>query len=114
MADGVVIDRRVNAQTDHDTLIRIETLLATLSEDVKRLSAGTNSTLLEHERRIRNIEDLIIRLQPDTKVAQYDATNAWVDNFKAKLAVYVAILAVVVGIITTAVAEYIKSFFVKL
>ena len=50
-------------QSDHDTLIEIRTLVGELKKEVQEMKNGTHAQLIEHERRIRLLEDLAIRMK---------------------------------------------------
>jgi hypothetical protein len=44
-------------KTDHDLLIELRILLIEMRRDMRDMKEGTTATLVEHEKRIRSLED---------------------------------------------------------
>jgi hypothetical protein len=94
--------------TDHDTLIEIRTLVSELKHDINRLRDGTHSQLIEHDKRIRAVEDLMVRIQPLELIAKSDRVYKEWDDFRSRLKVYVSLVIFIAGILGAALSQVIR------
>lgn len=60
---------------DHDTLIEVKTMVGNLSTDVKIMGDGINARLIDHEARIRKIEETIISTQPEKNIIRINGID---------------------------------------
>lgn len=96
--------------SDHDTLIEIRTLVSELKHDVNQLREGTHIQLIEHDKRIRALEDQSTRIQPDEKIKKYDkVADEWAD-FRTRLRVYIAISSFFAGLIATVLTTLLRVY----
>ena len=97
--------------TDHDLLVEHSVVLrdgfARLDLRMKELGDGTASKLLDHDIRIRKIEDLILSINPVERIKTGDAMMSWVNDFRSRWRVYVAISSIVISILVTILTTFI-------
>lgn len=94
--------------SDHDTLIEIRTLVSELKHDIKELQDGTHLRLLDHDKRIRTVEDLVIRTQPEQRIVRYDkVVHEWSD-FQTRLKVYIGLLIALGGIVGAVASQLLR------
>ena len=99
--------------SDHDTLIEIRTLVAELKHDINQLREETHAQLIEHDKRIRALEDQTTRIQPDEKIKKYDKiAEEWTD-FKTRLKVYIAFVTIFGGIVGAIITQIIREYIVR-
>ena len=99
--------------SDHDTLIEIRTLVAELKHDINQLREGTHIQLIEHDKRIRTLEDQNTRLQPDEKVKKYDKVAEEWGDFKTRLKVYIALVTLFGGVVGAIITQIIREYIVR-
>jgi len=85
--------------SDHDTLIEIRTLVSELKHDINHLREGTHVQLIEHDKRIRVVEDLITRVQPIERIVRGDRMLREWDEFKTRFKIYVGLIIAIGGIL---------------
>jgi hypothetical protein len=94
--------------SDHDTLIEIRTLVSELKHDINHLRDGTHSQLIEHDKRIRAVEDLMVRIQPLERIAKSDRVYKEWDDFRSRLKVYVGLVVFFAGILGAVMSQVIR------
>lgn len=96
--------------SDHDTLIEIRTLVSELKHDITQLREGTHIQLIEHDKRIRTLEDQTLRLQPDEKIKKYDKLAEEWSDFKTRFKVYIALSSFFAGVVATLFTTLIRVY----
>ncbi len=94
--------------SDHDTLIEIRTLVSELKHDINHLREGTHAQLIEHDKRIRTLEDLMVRVQPLDRIVQSDRVFKEWDDFRTRLKVYVGLTIAFGGILGALVNQLLR------
>lgn len=64
-------------QADHDTLIRLETLLTSLVAEMRQSNSDLTKMLADHEARIRAIEAIHDRVNPIEAIRKVEVLDAW-------------------------------------
>lgn len=93
---------------DHDTLIEIRTLVSELKHDITQLREVTHLQLIDHDKRIRSLEDLVVRFQPVERVAQSDRVFREWEDFKTRLKVYVGLTITVGGLLGVIINQLVR------
>jgi hypothetical protein len=96
--------------SDHDTLIEIRTLVSELKHDISQLREGTHIQLIEHDKRIRTLEDQSTRNQPDEKIKKYDKVADEWNDFRTRLKVYIVLSSFFAGLIATALTTLLRIY----
>ena len=81
------IERRLSAQdslqrADHDALVRVEAKLDNLATDVKLMGDGMQQKLVDHESRIRKIEDVVTQADPINNIKLLYGMRDQIRDFK--------------------------------
>lgn len=81
------IERRLSAQdslqrSDHDALVRVEAKLDNLATDVKLMGDGMQQKLVDHESRIRKVEDVLTQADPINNTKLLFAVRDQIRDFK--------------------------------
>lgn len=86
-------------QTDHDTLIRVETKIENLILEVKQANSDINSRLIDHEGRIRSIEAVHERTDPAGTVQRVDNLDAWKNGLQSNWKLIVILISFISGLV---------------
>ena len=68
--------------SDHDLLIRLDTKLEQLSEDIKEMKNTQAHRIESTEKRITNLEDIIQNMNPEQIKKTVDENAVWIHDFK--------------------------------
>lgn len=100
-------------RNDHDTLIRLETIVKQIADDVKEVKDGTAFRLAAIEGRVSKLEQLAEHYDPAPLVAELRANTIFRQNFQNSwktLLTVSSILGGVVGTVGTIIAFLTKFF----
>jgi hypothetical protein len=84
--------------SDHDLLITLNTKVDNLAADMKVLGDGISQRVADHEGRIRTIEDVHNRVNPEGSVRR-------LDKLEKKVDAYVLVASVAGGIISFVITQ---------
>jgi hypothetical protein len=93
-----------NLQTyDHDTLIRLETIVTQISSDIKELKDGISDKLADHEIRIKTCEKILDEHATEDLPGKTLANYAWIHDFNTRWQLIVTLAGFIGGMIALAV-----------
>jgi len=98
-------------RSDHDTLIRLESKVDSMVNDIKDLKDGTQLRLLDLEARVRIIEKTHDEVRPKEAVEKLDILWTWRNEIMANWKFILAGLGVfagVLGFLLNAASTYFK------
>jgi len=97
-------------QADHDTLVRVETLMQGITQDLKKMNDDNSKVLADHETRLRVLEKANDSYSPvqvfDKLNALEKATTSSTVNWKV-VGIMSGVLVVIIGAAATIVAAFI-------
>lgn len=85
-------------RTDHDTLIRLESKVDNLVLSASQMTLTMSEKFSDHEARIRVMEKLAERADPDTNLKKLEDISQWVNDYKVRWKSLLAIASVIAGI----------------
>ena len=96
-------------RTDHDTLIRVETKMDSLIIEMRSTNSAINDRLIDHESRLRVIEDIHSRVQPLDANKQLQSLLDWQDRLTSNykfIAATMGGISILVGIASSFATIY--------
>lgn len=84
---------------DHDTLVRLETKMDQVIGDIKEMKDGTSKTLAALDERVKMLEAVKDKMQPDVVLRHVEDLVQWKREFNTVWRAMVTISATVSGII---------------
>lgn len=87
--------------TDHDLLIEHSVLLREIKTEIQEMRDGNAAKLVDHESRIRKIEDLILSINLLERIKKGDELLGWLVDFRTRWKVYATIFGLVIGVVTS-------------
>ena len=99
--------------SDHDLLIRLDTKLERLSEDIKEMKNTQASRIGSVEQRITSLEDTIQNSSPKNSRTLTEANAAWIHDFKLTwktMMTLASAIGAVVGFIISAIVQIFNLF----
>lgn len=97
-------------RADHDTLIRVETLMQTIATDIKEFKDGLRVTISDHDARIRLLEKLNEQFPPIPLVKELHDNTEWRKDFQTRYKTVVAMAGLTGGLIMF-IITFIANFF---
>lgn len=100
-------------RTDHDTLIRLETIVTGIARDVKELKEGTAQRLALLESRISDLEKTEEQFPAKTTAEKAIANAQWINDFNVRWKVVVGAASIISSSLTiaiVAIANYLQVF----
>ena len=95
---------------DHDTLIRVETLLTTVANDVKEMTNYFRTQMTDHDVRIKSIEKTLDQHSLTDLSTQTTSNSAWIRDFKTTYRV-VVVMAGFTGAAVMWTISFVTKFF---
>ena len=110
-----MIDSMVNGydkmrQADHDLLIRLETIVNKIAEDVKELKDGTNTKLENHGARLALVEKFVDEHNSARVLQKVEEHHLWIRDFQTRWATVLVITSAVTGIVVFVLDKILKFF----
>lgn len=98
------------AQSDHDLLIELKVLVKNLREEISRHNDNVVTMMNNHDGRLRKIEDLIIKTDPENKILRYDRVAEEWDNFKVSWKIWVTVAGGILTFVAAIVSRWVNAF----
>lgn len=101
------------SKNDHDVLIEVRTILVTslneMRNEMRDLRRANETQNLEHDNRLRKLEDMALQLDPIKKHEKYDDVVTWTEEFRARWKVYATIAGGIIAFVSTIVSAAIVN-----
>lgn len=100
--------------TDHDLLIELRISLLDIKQTLQNMSNQYSMRLNEHEIRVRKLEDLALTLNPGETFKELHNNTEWINGFKSRLSVYIAIGTIGITILSSILIASVNKWIVNL
>lgn len=97
-------------RADHDTLIRVETLMGQIATDIKEFKDGLRSTINDHDTRIRLQEKINEQFPLAVLSKELHENTEWIRDFKTRYKTIVMMSGLTGAMITFIVSVVTKLF----
>lgn len=97
-------------QSDHDLLIRLETIVNQIAIDVKELKDGTNSKLENHGARIALVEKFVDEHNTARVLQKVEEHHLWIRDFNTRWTTVLIITSTVTGGVVFIIDKILRFF----